>query len=55
VRLNGYSDLDKFQKRALEIGKESEPEEAKRTANARQFTDLVPTHYDSFMRRMTLR
>ncbi|MGA9363816.1 MAG: hypothetical protein WBW16_05540 [Bacteroidota bacterium] len=53
VRLNGYGDVDKFQKRAMEIAKESEPDEAKRTANARQFTDLVLTHYDSFMRQMT--
>jgi hypothetical protein len=34
----------------MEIAKENEPDEAKRTANARQFTDLVLTYCDSFMR-----
>jgi hypothetical protein len=39
----------------MEIAKENEPDEAKRTANARQFTDLALTHYGSFTRQRTPR
>jgi|GEM_PF-6065499 len=52
VKVKGYADIDKIQKRSQEINTKRTPDAAERQTKGRMFSDMVFAHFDSFMRQM---